>query len=278
VVAFGTQPTDSSIRATSFSRTHGKPTIDLYSPTSKFYTTCTPPKVYKGSTIPQNGDLTPYRGPRHIEGEDITKLSRKVPNHFSASIVWRLDEIQQQTIQTTQSSQSPQTPSRQRKGKKGAKATPASSKQLVVPAPRDQPHILKKVYTDCRHQINDKEAERLRSPIRVNAPLRDSRLKVLGDKSPIRKVQGLQVRAGLPRTMVSRRFQAGTPLSAYFFGGFRRWKMTGPGPKSLTRESFGQDPLPSASRGLSNEGQCLLFPSSLTEATLNWFYRLELEW
>ncbi|BFG25439.1 hypothetical protein CerSpe_117130 [Prunus speciosa] len=28
-------------------------------------------------------------------------------------------------------------------------------------------------------------------------------------------------------------------------------------------------------RGLSDEGQCLLFPSSLTEAALNWFYRLE---
>ncbi|CAL9019521.1 unnamed protein product, partial [Prunus brigantina] len=27
--------------------------------------------------------------------------------------------------------------------------------------------------------------------------------------------------------------------------------------------------------GLSGEGQCLLFPSSLTEAALNWFYRLE---
>ncbi|CAL2239565.1 unnamed protein product [Prunus armeniaca] len=30
-------------------------------------------------------------------------------------------------------------------------------------------------------------------------------------------------------------------------------------------------------KGLSDEGQCLLFPSSLTEAALNWFYRLELE-
>ncbi|XP_021833951.1 uncharacterized protein LOC110773736 [Prunus avium] len=28
-------------------------------------------------------------------------------------------------------------------------------------------------------------------------------------------------------------------------------------------------------RGLSDEGLCLLFPSSLTEAALNWFYRLE---
>ncbi|CAL2228547.1 unnamed protein product [Prunus armeniaca] len=28
-------------------------------------------------------------------------------------------------------------------------------------------------------------------------------------------------------------------------------------------------------KGLSDEGQCLLFPSSLTEAALNWFYRLE---
>ncbi|CAL8150706.1 unnamed protein product [Prunus armeniaca] len=28
-------------------------------------------------------------------------------------------------------------------------------------------------------------------------------------------------------------------------------------------------------KGLSDEGQCLLFPSSLTEAALNWFYSLE---
>ncbi|CAL8083405.1 unnamed protein product [Prunus armeniaca] len=28
-------------------------------------------------------------------------------------------------------------------------------------------------------------------------------------------------------------------------------------------------------KGLSDEGQCVLFPSSLTEAALNWFYRLE---
>ncbi|CAL9008227.1 unnamed protein product, partial [Prunus brigantina] len=28
-------------------------------------------------------------------------------------------------------------------------------------------------------------------------------------------------------------------------------------------------------KGLTDEGQCLLFPSSLSEAALNWFYRLE---
>ncbi|CAL9026650.1 unnamed protein product, partial [Prunus brigantina] len=63
---------------------------------------------------------------------------------------------------------------------------------LVVPAPRDQPHVPKKVYTDCRHRINNKkDVERHRSPIRINTNLRDSRLNTLGDKSPIRKVQGL---------------------------------------------------------------------------------------
>lgn len=30
-------------------------------------------------------------------------------------------------------------------------------------------------------------------------------------------------------------------------------------------------------KGLSDEGQCLLFSSALTGAALNWFYRLELE-
>ncbi|CAL2276710.1 unnamed protein product [Prunus armeniaca] len=68
---------------------------------------------------------------------------------------------------------------------------PAPSKQLVVPAPWDQPHVPKKVYTNCRHRLNDMDAERQRSPVRVNAHLRDSRMRVLGDKSPLRKVQGL---------------------------------------------------------------------------------------
>ncbi|CAL2265894.1 unnamed protein product [Prunus armeniaca] len=77
----------------------------------------------------------------------------------------------------------------QKKGKKGAKATPAPSKQLVVPAPQDQPQVPKKVYTDCRHRINDKkDAKRHRSPIRVNARLRDSKMKLrLGRKIPFRK-------------------------------------------------------------------------------------------
>ncbi|CAL8083090.1 unnamed protein product [Prunus armeniaca] len=103
-----------------------------------------------------------------------------------------LNQQETQSIQATESSQSLQTPGRQKKGKKGAKATPAPSKQLVVPAPQDQPHVPKKVYTDCRHRINDKkDAKRHRSPIRVNTRLRDSQMKVLGDKSPLRKVQGL---------------------------------------------------------------------------------------
>ncbi|CAL8114527.1 unnamed protein product [Prunus armeniaca] len=103
-----------------------------------------------------------------------------------------LNQQQTQNIQTTESSQSLQTPSWHKKGKKGKKTTPVPSKQLVVPAPRDQPHIPKKVYTDCRHRINNREAERQRSPIRINARLRDSRMKVLGDKSPIWKVRGLE--------------------------------------------------------------------------------------
>ncbi|CAL8134915.1 unnamed protein product [Prunus armeniaca] len=104
-----------------------------------------------------------------------------------------LNQQDTQNVRTTESSQSRQTPSRQRKGKQGAKATPAPSKQLVVPAPPDQPHVPKKVYTDCRYRINDKrDAERHRSPIRLNANLRDSRMRVLGDKSPLRRAQGLE--------------------------------------------------------------------------------------
>ncbi|CAL2237459.1 unnamed protein product [Prunus armeniaca] len=185
-----------------------------------------------------------------------------------------LNQQQTQNIQTTESSQSLQTPSRHKKGKK---TTPVPSKQLVVPAPRDQPHIPKKVYTDCSHRINDKEAERQRSPIRINARLRDSWMKVLGDKSPIRKVRGLEsevesndkyvpskttrstyhsatptrlseARSSRPQRtsedLVPRKLRAGTPLSVYSFRGFRRWKMIRQAPKSLTGANFGRDRSP----------------------------------
>ncbi|CAL2239072.1 unnamed protein product [Prunus armeniaca] len=56
-----------------------------------------------------------------------------------------LNQQETQNIQSTEPSQSLQTPGRQKKGKKGVKATPAPSKQLVVLAPRDQPHVPKKV-------------------------------------------------------------------------------------------------------------------------------------
>ncbi|KAH0994793.1 hypothetical protein GBA52_018657 [Prunus armeniaca] len=59
---------------------------------------------------------------------------------------WLLNQPKTQNIQATEPSQSMQTFGRQKKGKKGAKATPAPSKQLVVPASRDQPHVPKKVY------------------------------------------------------------------------------------------------------------------------------------
>ncbi|CAL2227556.1 unnamed protein product [Prunus armeniaca] len=104
---------------------------------------------------------------------------------------WLLNQQETQNIQSTEPSQSLQTPSRQKNGKKGAKATPTPFKQLVVPTPRDQPHVPKKFYADCRHRLNDKDAERQRSPVMVNAHLRDPRMRVLGDKSPLRKVQGL---------------------------------------------------------------------------------------
>ncbi|CAL2244502.1 unnamed protein product [Prunus armeniaca] len=256
-----------------------------------------------------------------------------------------LNQLETQNIQTTESSQSQQTPGRQRKGKQGAKATPAPSKQLVVPAPQDQPHIPKKVYTDCRHRINDKkDAERHRSPIGVNALLRDSRMRVLGDKSPLRRVQGLdsalesndeyiptggtesryrseaspeylKARPPSPRRasedFSSRDVPSRDPAIRLLFQKIQKmeedrtrsqvpdWGKLRPGPfterikKSRPDREVQplripfytclEDPLTHlhsfqsavGCKGLSDEGQCLLFPSSLTEAALNWFYRLE---
>ncbi|CAL9011200.1 unnamed protein product, partial [Prunus brigantina] len=198
-----------------------------------------------------------------------------------------LNQQETQNIQVMEPSQSLQTPDRQKKGKKGAKGTPAPSKQLVVPAPRDQPHVPKKVYTDCRHRINEKEAERQRSPIRINARLRGSRLKVLGDKSPLRKFQGLEseriqkmeddrtrsqepdwgkLRLGhfTERIKKSRQDREVQPLHIPFYTSVE---------DPLTHLHSFQSTV--GCKGLSDEGQCLLFPSSLTEAALNWFYRLE---
>ncbi|CAL8174470.1 unnamed protein product [Prunus armeniaca] len=256
-----------------------------------------------------------------------------------------LNQQETQSIQATESSQSLQTPGRQKRGKRGAKATPTPSKQLVVPAPQDQPHVPKKVYTDCRHRINDKkDAERHRSPIRVSARLRDSRMKVLGDKSPLRKVQGLDSRLEsddeyIPTKGNKSNYRSETPLEyskarppsprrtsedfrseevpsrdpaiRLLFQRIQKmeddrtrsqvpdWGKLRPGPFTERIKKSRQDrevqplripfytgvedPLTHlhsfqsvvGCKGLSNEGQCLLFPSSLTEAALNWFYRLE---
>ncbi|CAL9016409.1 unnamed protein product, partial [Prunus brigantina] len=172
-----------------------------------------------------------------------------------------------------------------------AKAAPAPSKQLVVPASRDQPHVPKKVYSDYRHRINDKQTERHRSPIRVNANLKDPRMRVLGRKSPIRRVQGLESgsehdNGDIPSEETESSCRSVTPTKKS-----KKWRTTGLALKNPFGESFGQDHLPNAldahsrkgiyshcgyrCKGLSDEGQCLLFPSSLSEAALNWFYRLE---
>ncbi|CAL8989511.1 unnamed protein product, partial [Prunus brigantina] len=48
-------PTNRNVKAQNAPRTRGASTVNIHSPTSKFYITCTPPKVYKRSTITQNG-------------------------------------------------------------------------------------------------------------------------------------------------------------------------------------------------------------------------------
>ncbi|CAL2243115.1 unnamed protein product [Prunus armeniaca] len=226
-----------------------------------------------------------------------------------------------------------------RKVRGGAKAAPEPSKQLVVPAPRDQPHIPKKVYVDCRHRINDKEVERQRSPIRINAKLRDSRLKALGNKSPIRKARGLQSTedseseyvpsktSSTYRSATPTRYSEARPVSPqkhledYNFEEipsqdlvvqllFQKvqkmendrvrsqeldWgKLRPPFTERIKRSRQVRDIQPLripfyigvkdplthlhsfqsaiGCNGLSDEGQCFLFPSALTRAALNWFY------
>ncbi|CAL8988598.1 unnamed protein product [Prunus brigantina] len=48
-----------------------------------------------------------------------------------------------------------------------------------------------KVYSNCRHQLIHRQKERDMSPIRIEVCLNDSRMWVLGNKSLIRQVQGL---------------------------------------------------------------------------------------
>ncbi|ONH94844.1 hypothetical protein PRUPE_7G034600 [Prunus persica] len=61
-----------SLQTTAFERRHTAekdqapptaklPNVNVHSPTSEFYTTCTPPKVYKRSAIPQNGGNLNFR-------------------------------------------------------------------------------------------------------------------------------------------------------------------------------------------------------------------------
>ncbi|XP_034219187.1 uncharacterized protein LOC117630595 [Prunus dulcis] len=269
-------------------------------------------------------------------------------NHLLSS---KVDETQQllhqqhtQNIQTTYSSESLQTPHGRRKYGKVARATPAPSKQLVVPTPRDQPHVPKKVYSDCRHRLNDREAKRQRSPIRISARLRESRMNALGSKSPIRKVRGLDSTESASEyipsnTQTSTYRSAPTqysgdnsvsprrrsedygseeipsrdPVVRLLFRKIQKmkndkarsqeseWGKLRPGPftRCIRRSRQDREVQPLripfytgtedhlthlhsfqsaiGCKGLSDEGQCLLFPSSLTEAALNWFYRLEPE-
>ncbi|CAL8169324.1 unnamed protein product [Prunus armeniaca] len=153
-----------------------------------------------------------------------------------------LNQQETQNIQATESSQSQQTPGRQRKRKQGAKATPTPSKQLVVPAPQDQPHIPRKVYTDCRHRINDKkDAERHRSPIGVNARLRDSRMRVLENKSPLRRAQGLDSALESDDEYIPTR---GTESSYRSEAPPEHSKARSPSPRR-TSEDFGSEGVPS---------------------------------
>ncbi|XP_021823259.1 uncharacterized protein LOC110764568 [Prunus avium] len=131
-----------------------------------------------------------------------------------------LNQQQTQNMPTDRSSESLQTPRRQKKGKKVAKATPAPSKQLVVPAPKNKPHVPKKVYSDCRHRLLEREverhSERQQSPIRINARLDDPRLKNMGRKSPIRRIQVLESTAEsdheyTPSTNRSSPYRSATP-------------------------------------------------------------------
>ncbi|CAL8999811.1 unnamed protein product [Prunus brigantina] len=308
----------------------------------------------QGGASPALPPYTPFGNPPVIqttaEAEllaQITSLRKdmaKLQEHNNL-LSSKVDETQQllnqhhtQNIQATQSSHSLQTPSRQKKGKKGAKATPAPSKQLVVPAPRDQPHIPKKVYTDCRHRINDKEVERQRSSIRVNARLHDLQMKVLGNKSPIRKVRGLESEVEsddeyVPSKATKSTYRLATPTrfsetrpsspqrssGSYDFEGVpsrdpaicllfqriqkmendrtcsqepdwgklrlepftecikRSWQDRDIQPLSIPFYTWVEDPLTHlysfqsavGCKGLSDEGQCLLFLSSLTKAALN---------
>ncbi|XP_020409532.1 uncharacterized protein LOC109946399 [Prunus persica] len=255
-------------------------------------------------------------------------------------------------MQTTHSSESLRNPRGKNKRAKVAKATPAPSRELVVPAPRDQPHIPRKVYSDCRHRINDRERhnddrepERERSPIRIGARIRDSRMRTLGDRSPIRKIRGLgpaesseseyvpsktppDYRSATPSRYArdnllnlqrqsedysSEEIPSRNPMVRLLFQKVQKmendnarsqgpeWGKLRPGPftrriRDSRQDREGQqlripfytgteDPLTHlhsfqsaiGCKGLSDEGQCLLFPSSLTGAALNWFYRLEPE-
>ena len=144
--------------------------------------------------------------------KDMARLQEH--NHHLSS---KVDETQRQlhqqhpqNIQTTHSSESLGTP-RRRRHRRAARATPAPSKQLVVPTPRDQPHVPKKVYTDCRHRLNDREAERQRSPIKVDARLRESRLNTQRSKSPIRRIRGLET----PEESASEYIHSNTQTSTY---------------------------------------------------------------
>ncbi|BFG35159.1 hypothetical protein CerSpe_214330 [Prunus speciosa] len=311
------------------------------SPTPQPYTPATNPHVLQPA---ENAELLAQVVSLR---QDMARLQEH-NNYLSTRVDETQQQLNQQQTQNIQTSESVQTPRRQRKGKKAAKATPAPSKQLVVPAPKNRPHGPSKVYSDCRHRLLDREGERQterqESPIRINACLNDPRLRDLGRKSPIRRIAVLESTAEsdkeyFPPTDRSSSYRSETPTKFSEVNPVRSqqrsahqvaeaipdrdpvnrlllqrvqkmeddrtrsqepdWGRLRPGPfiervrhsrqdrdvqpLRITPYTGVEDPLTHlhsfqsavGCRGLSDEGLCLLFPSSLTEAALNWFYRLE---
>ncbi|CAL8991541.1 unnamed protein product, partial [Prunus brigantina] len=173
----------------------------------------------------------------------------------------------------------------------------SASRRLFVPTPAK--HQEYQVYSDCRDRINHQRRERQMSPIHVQAKLNDRHLAVLGPKSPPRRKyaerQGrrttgseAQARGGhlpigpqtvepfgtdLPHTDPTIRLLLQKINRIEEEQNQTRTPTPGKVEDPVTHIHTFQSAL--GCKGITDEGQCQLFPSTLAGAALNWFYRLE---
>ncbi|CAL2270967.1 unnamed protein product [Prunus armeniaca] len=158
-------------------------------------------------------------------------------------------------LRQEQSFKSVPKPSSREKGKKPATGRPSTSRRLFVPSSEER-HQEYQVYSDCRDTLNDRHKEYRTSPI----------LPILQSASSSKRLTILRKNITKLEYQLGERYNQ-DQVQALRISFYIRVE------DPVTHIHNFQSAL--GCKVLTDEGQCLLFPSTLARAALNWFYRLE---